>query len=66
MNLILNDEPHEHRGDGRLASLLAELRIEPARVAIMVNGTVIRADRREALALHDGDRIELLTLAGGG
>jgi thiamine biosynthesis protein ThiS len=66
MNLILNGEPYEHRGEGRLTSLLAELRVEPARVAIMVNDAVIRADRRESLVLQAGDRVELLTLAGGG
>ena len=66
MHLTLNGRPHDHRGDGSLAALLAELRADPVRVAVMINGNVITRDRRAEARLAEGDVVEVLTLAGGG
>jgi len=37
-----------------------------ARVAVLVNDTVVKAERRESHLLKDGDHVEILAFAGGG
>ena len=66
MKIILNGEPHEHRGDGTLSAVLREIEAAPARVAVVVNETVVRGAERDAVRLKEGDRVEILTFAGGG
>jgi sulfur carrier protein len=66
MQLTVNGEEHEHRGDGTVSSLLEELGADRGRVALMVNAEVVARERRDGLLLREGDRIEVLTFAGGG
>jgi thiamine biosynthesis protein ThiS len=67
MRLIVNAEEHEHRGDGSLLGLLAEVGAGPAdRIATMVNGRVVRQADRSSVHLNEGDAVEILTLMGGG
>ena len=65
MNLTVNGKSHEHNGDGSLLSLIEEMGAKPARVAVMVNDAIVGKDR-DSFVLTDGDRVEILTLAGGG
>ena len=53
------------RGD-TVSALLDELRLDPQRVAVLVNDDVVPAGRRAATSLHADDRIEVLTFASGG
>jgi thiamine biosynthesis protein ThiS len=66
MKLIVNDQPHEQGGNGRLGELLAELKAPSDRVAVMVNGDIVPRKDRDSFQLMEGDRVEILTFAGGG
>ena len=66
MKLQVNGEPYEHGGEATLASLLRELGADGARVAVLIGDVVVPRDERDATRLKDGDRIEILTFAGGG
>ena len=66
MELVLNGDVYEHSGDGSLSSLLAELDLEPERVAVVVNDEIISREQRPETHLAAGDRVEVLTFAGGG
>ena len=66
MNLTVNGETQEHRGDGTLVSLLGELHADGDRVATMINDTIVRKEKRGTRNLQEGDRVEVLIFAGGG
>ena len=66
ISLAVNGKPYSHRGDGTLAALLAELGLTGKPLAVLVNDQVVGARRRRSLKLRDGDRVEMLTFAGGG
>jgi len=63
MNLTVNGNTCEHGGDGKLLALIEEMGANPSRVAVVVNDAI--ADK-DSCVLSDGDRVEILTLAGGG
>ncbi|TAN37722.1 MAG: sulfur carrier protein ThiS [Verrucomicrobia bacterium] len=66
MQLQVNGEPMERPDGETLAALLAALGAEKGRVATMVNDDVVPAAARATHRLAAGDRIEILTFAGGG
>ena len=49
-----------------VAALVGTLTVAGRGVAVAVNGEVVPRSRWEAVALHDGDRVEVLTAAQGG
>jgi sulfur carrier protein len=65
MKIIVNGEPADTAA-GTLASLLAELELADAIVATALNGDMVRAARREATPLAEGDRVEILAPMQGG
>jgi len=66
MRLILNGETIERPGPCSLEALLRELNLKAERVATVVNDDVVPSDQRAARQMQDGDRVEILTFAGGG
>ena len=66
MRLIINGEPIEGHGPCSLEALLRELKLKAERVATVVNDNVVPSSLRAARQVQDGDRIEILTFAGGG
>ena len=66
MNLIVNGEKYEHRGDGTVSVLLEELGAMPEHTAVTVNGDLVFAKQWKDFKLKDGDTVELLTFVGGG
>ena len=66
MQLQVNGEALERPEGETLTALLAALGAETGRVATMVNDDVVPATARAARRLVAGDRIEILTFAGGG
>lgn len=64
MNIILNGEPIQVSAT-TLAELLAERGLS-GRVATAVNEEFVPAPLRAALALADGDRVEVLAPMQGG
>ena len=49
-----------------LASLLQRLDIDPRRVAVEHNLTVVKRARYEDTLVTDGDRVEIVNFVGGG
>ncbi len=66
MHLIVNGEPFENPRTETLADLLRELGIEPGRVAIEVNLSIIKKSDYHTFKLRDGDKIEIVNFVGGG
>ncbi len=67
MKLIVNGEAFEHRGEALLPAVLSAYGVAAgARVAVVVNDDVVPQARRDETVLREGDRIEILTFAGGG
>ena len=66
MFLKVNDEKYEHRGDGTVAAVLAELGATLEHTALTVNGDIVPSARWQNFKLNDGDTVEVLTFVGGG
>ncbi len=66
MKLWINGEPAQRPAAVTLAALVRGQGAKPARVATIVNGTVVPRARRAARRLRAGDRVEIMALAGGG
>lgn len=70
MRLTINGETRDV--DATTASpfsvddLLQLLQLPADRVAVEHNGSIVRKPQRAATTLNDGDRLELVTLVGGG
>jgi len=66
MNIIFNGEPREVADGITVAELLAELNMTPRFVAVEVNLELAPRVGHAAHVLRDGDRVEVVTLVGGG
>ena len=66
MKISLNGEPHELAGPLTLNDLLAQLNIDPRRVAVEHNLTVIKRAHYDSTPIQDGDQIEIVNFVGGG
>ena len=66
MQLTINGETSEWPADTSLRTLFVRSGLNEQRVAVVVNGDVVPRARHEAFVIHADDRIEILTLAGGG
>ncbi len=65
MKLTVNGEPHETEQQ-TISGLLAELAIQPERVAVEVNLAIVRRVEFDSFLLHDGDAVEIVNFVGGG
>ncbi len=66
MKIILNGDPHEVAGPLTLTALLAQLNIDPRRVAVEHNLTVVKRANYDSTQIQDGDQIEIVNFVGGG
>ena len=66
MQLIVNDEPHIHQGNGTINALLEELGANKKHTALMINGDVISSSDWETAILKENDQVEMLVFVGGG
>jgi len=66
MNITLNGENREIKEGETLASLVKKLHPKKQRIAVLLNDELIPTDKREGHILKQGDRVEILTFAGGG
>jgi thiazole synthase len=64
--ITLNGETHVVEDGRKLTDLLATLRLDPHRIAVEINGQVIPRVRHGEQSLSPGDRVEIVTLVGGG
>jgi sulfur carrier protein len=66
MNILVNGQGREITEGSTVAHLLGELGVTQPHVAVEVNLEVVpRAEHRDTV-LSDGDRVEVVTLVGGG
>jgi len=66
MRIILNGEPFELTGTMSVTALLTRLEIDPRRVAVEHNLTVIKRGTYDATEVRDGDQVEIVNFVGGG
>jgi len=64
--VTVNGEQRELGEGSRVVDLLAALDLAQRRVAVEVNKVLVRRAKYDTHELHDGDRIEIVTLVGGG
>jgi thiamine biosynthesis protein ThiS len=66
VNIILNGERHELDRAVSVAELLAKLDIDPRRVAVEHNLTILKRQRFSEVTVGDGDTVEIVNFVGGG
>lgn len=66
MIVICNGEPRETVSGMTLATLLDDLGIVDGHLAVEVNLEVVPRAEHPDFVLHDGDRLEVVKLVGGG
>jgi thiamine biosynthesis protein ThiS len=66
MNLILNGEARAIAGAAHIADLVAQLGLDPRKVAVERNLEIVPRSAYAETALADGDRIEIVHFIGGG
>lgn len=66
MQISLNGKPREVEPGDTVASLLETLGLDPRQVAVERNLELAPRTRHAATPLTAGDRIEIVTLVGGG
>lgn len=66
MHIEVNGEQRELADGTTIATLLRELEVTQPHVAVEVNLEVVPRARHGETTLHDGDRLEVVTLVGGG
>lgn len=66
IELTVNGEPRRIAAGSTVVTLLGELGLESAQVAVEQNGQVVPRRTHAEAALHAGDVIEIVTFVGGG
>lgn len=66
INIHLNGEPREIQAEIDLGALLGMLTLPSQRIAVELNGVVVRRSDWAATAVNEGDRIEIVHFVGGG
>jgi thiamine biosynthesis protein ThiS len=66
LKIRLNGEPYELAGPLTLTALLAELGIDPQRVAVEHNTIVVKRGAYESTRIQDKDEVEIVNFVGGG
>lgn len=66
MNITVNGEPKHLADDSTVVALLEELDLAGKFVAVEVNLELVPKARHGRHVLAEGDRVEVVTLVGGG
>lgn len=66
MNIIVNGEPRQATAPITVAQLLSELKLPQRGVAVEVNLQIVPRAQHAEYQLQDGDRLEVVSLVGGG
>ena len=66
MTITLNGEHFELDSPMSVAALLAKLDIDPRRVAVEHNLTIIKKQTYSDVLVGDGDTVEIVNFVGGG
>ena len=66
MRVTVNGEEREVPAGTTVAGLIALLGIEGGRIAVEVNREIVPKSEHGSHALAEGDRLEIVTMVGGG
>lgn len=66
VNVVVNGDPREVPPGSTARDLVAALGLEGRPLAVEVNEQVVPRSRLDDCRLEDGDRLEIVTLVGGG
>ncbi len=66
MQVVINGQEREIEPGTTLAALVTGLALQPRHVAVEVNRELVPRTDYQATPLKPGDRIEIVTLVGGG
>jgi thiamine biosynthesis protein ThiS len=66
MRIIVNGEQREVAEGETVLGLLDSLGLDPGRVAVELDGTILRQPEWSGRALRDGARLEIVHFVGGG
>lgn len=66
MQVQVNDQRRELPEGATVADLLAVLALPGTRVAVELNRALVRRQDHATTTLREGDRLEVVTLVGGG
>jgi sulfur carrier protein len=66
IEIVLNGEPRSAREGETVLGLLAELQIDPERVAIELDRRILKRPLWAGTALRPGAEIEIVQFVGGG
>ena len=66
MKIRLNGEDAEAEEGTTLPALIESLSLAPERIAVELNGEVMRRADWPTVTLKDGDRVEVVHFVGGG
>jgi sulfur carrier protein len=64
--ITLNGENRSVEGGTTIRSLLRQLSVPEARVAVERNLSIVRKSEYDGTVLEEGDRLEIVTFVGGG
>ena len=66
MQLQVNGKIRPGREGLTVTALLGDLKIHPQRVAVQLNGEILRREQFPEVVLKDGDTVEIITFMAGG
>ena len=66
MNIVLNGDPHSAPEGATVLTLLASLALEPTRVAVELNGQIVKRALWAETLIEPGAKIEIVQFVGGG
>ncbi len=66
MTIRLNGEPFQLAGPVTVTDLLTQLGIDPRRVAVEHNITVVKRGAYDTTLVREGDEVEVVNFVGGG
>lgn len=66
MRILVNDQPTELPDGASVSDLLTFLALPGTRVAVEVNRALVRRAEHPTTTLKHDDRVEVVTLVGGG
>ncbi len=66
MKLVVNGEPRELADGATVEQLVAALGVDRRSVAVERNREIVPRSQHATTPLADGDRVEIVTMVGGG
>jgi len=66
LTIRLNGEPFQLAGPVTVTDLLTQLGIDPRRVAVEHNITVVKRGAYDTTLVREGDEVEVVNFVGGG